>query len=185
MLSSLLLAMPAAPAPPRVVFADVYAEHGAFVWRSLRRLGVREADIEDVCQEAFVVAHRKLGDFREGSMRAWLFAIALRVASDYRKRAHIRTEVALDLAMEPWAAAEQPRQIDRARAKAWLEAILASLEEDKRVVFIAYELEEMPMKDVAAAAGCPLQTAYSRLHAARAHVTSAIARLQKRERSEA
>ena len=185
MLSSLLLAMPAAPAPPRVVFADVYAEHGAFVWRSLRRLGVREADIEDVCQEAFVVAHRKLGDFREGSMRAWLFAIALRVASDYRKRAHIRTEVALDEVMEPWAAAEQPRQIDRARAKAWLEAILASLEEDKRVVFIGYELEEMPMKDVAAAAGCPLQTAYSRLHAARAHVTSAIARLQKRERSEA
>ena len=34
-------------------------------------------------------------------------------------------------------------------------------------MFVLFELEELSMKEVAEACGCPLQTAYSRLHAAR------------------
>ena len=70
----------------------------------------------------------------------------------------------------------------RARARALLEAILATLDEDKRAVFVAYELESMAMADVAAALGCPVQTAYTRLHAAREHVSGAIERWKRKER---
>lgn len=49
--------------PTALAFAQVYEQHAALVWRSLRRLGVREADLEDVTEEVFVVVHRKLPGF--------------------------------------------------------------------------------------------------------------------------
>ena len=48
-----------------------------------------------------------------------------------------------------------------------VESLLACLDEDKRAVFVLYELEGFSMKEVAEIVSCPLQTAYSRLHAAR------------------
>ncbi len=166
-----------AKAPP---FAEVYALHAAFMWRSLRRLGVREGDVEDACQEAFLVIHRKLGEFRGDALRAWLFAIALRVASDYRKRAHIRRELVTDDAPEQTVPETQTFQLDRARARMILDHILSSLDDDKRAVFVAHELEEMPMAEIAAALECPLPTAYSRLRAAREDVVSGIERWKRR-----
>ena len=162
-------------------FAQLYAAHAAFVWRSLRRLGAREADVEDVSQEVFVIAHRRLVELRYGSPRAWLFAIVLRVASDYRKRAYVRREVQQETG-EPSIAETQSAYIDRAREWAFLQSVLAALEEDKRAIFVGYELEGMSMKDLAAALDCPVQTAYSRLHAAREHVTAAIERWHRRSR---
>ena len=76
-----------------VAFSELYRENVAFVWRSLRRLGVSERDVDDVCQEVFVIVHRKLSTFdATAAMRTWLFGIARRVAADHRKRAHVRRE---------------------------------------------------------------------------------------------
>jgi len=165
---------------PLPAFADVYAKHAAFVWRSMRRLGVRPGDIEDTCQQVFLVVHAKLGDFRGGSLRAWLFAIAARVASDYRKRAFVRREVTGDDLPEVSVPEVQTCAIERGQALALLDAILADLDDDKRAVFMLFELEQMPMQEVAAAVGCPLQTAYTRLHAARDQVNAAIERSRKK-----
>lgn len=165
--------------PSRLVFAEVYAKEAAFVWRSMRRLGVRPGDIEDTCQEVFLVVHAKLGDFREGSLRAWLFAIAARVASDYRRRAFVRREVTEEDVPEVPVPEAQTAAIERAQAVALLDSILESLDDDKRAVFMLFELEQLPMQEVAAAVGCPLQTAYTRLHSAREHVSAAIQRWKK------
>jgi RNA polymerase sigma-70 factor (ECF subfamily) len=159
----------------------VYAEHAAFMWRSLQRLGVRPGDVEDLCQEAFLVVHKRLGEFRGSAIRPWLFAIALRVAADYRKRAHVRRELVTDDAPELVVPETQTAGLDRARARALLDSILAALDDEKRAVFILYELEEMPMADIAAALDCPTQTAYSRLRAAREEVQAAIGRWKRRE----
>jgi RNA polymerase sigma-70 factor, ECF subfamily len=173
--TDVLLATVDAPHAP-LVFADVYAKHAAFVWRSMRRLGVRPGDVEDTCQEAFLVVHAKLGDFTGGSVRAWLFAIAARVASDYRRRAFVRRE-ATDVEVPEIAVPEsQTGTVERAQAAALLGTILAGLDDDKRDVFILFELEQMPMQEVAAAVGAPLQTAYTRLHAAREIVSAQIER---------
>lgn len=166
-------------------FSVVYRDNAAFVWRSLRRLGVRPADVEDVCQDVFVVVHAKLGDFYGGSIRAWLFAIAVRVAADYRKRAFMKRETSEADHSEPATLPEQADALEKKEAVAMLEAILASLDDEKRSVFILFELEQMPMTEVARALDCPVQTAYSRLHAAREHVTSAVARWQKRSLAQA
>lgn len=161
------------------VFAAVYREHAAFVWRSLRRLGVREADAEDVAQDVFLVVHKKLAEFRGERMKSWIFAIAVRVAADYRKRAYVRNEITEPPAIEPSTGETQTATLDRERAIVLLESVLAALDDDKRAVFIAYELEGLPMAEIAASLDCPLQTAYSRLHAAREQIRLSIERWKR------
>lgn len=165
---------------PPPVFADVYAAHAQFVWRTVRRLGVRPGDVEDTCQEIFLLVHAKLGDFHGGSIRAWLFAIASRVAADYRKRAFVRHEAIEEPIPEVATPETQSRSLERNEALALLETILAGLDDEKRAVFVLFELEQMPMQEIALAVGCPLQTAYTRLHTARDQVHAAIERHRKR-----
>jgi RNA polymerase sigma-70 factor (ECF subfamily) len=162
--------------PAALSTAQVFEEHVSFAWRVLRRLGIAEADADDVCQEVFVVVHRKLPHFAgESSVRTWVYGICLRVASDHKRLAHVRREVATDV---PPEGSVDPVQEDTAalrQACARLDAILDTLDDTKRAVFVLYELEELTMADVALAIGCPLQTAYSRLHAARRAVEAAVA----------
>jgi RNA polymerase sigma-70 factor, ECF subfamily len=147
----------------------------------LRRLGVQESDVEDVCQEVFVVVHRRLPEFEgRSALRTWVYGICVRAASDYRKRAHRRRELVTDDPPEQVAKEDAHRDLASREARKLLDGILAELDDDKRAVFVLYEIESLPMNDVAEAVGCPLQTAYSRLHAARAHVATAAKRLQER-----
>src|SRR5690349_24003424 len=75
----------------------VFDEHARYVIRTLRHLGIKEADVEDVAQEVFVTVHRKLHEFEGRSkLRTWLYAICLRVASDHRRRAYVVRERATD-----------------------------------------------------------------------------------------
>jgi RNA polymerase sigma-70 factor, ECF subfamily len=158
-------------------FAAVFREHAPYVWRVLRRLGVREADTEDMCQEVFVVVHRKLPEFEgRSSLQTWIYGICVRVASDHRRRAHVRREQPTDAVPEERRSAPQLHELEREQARAMLDQALALLDDDKRAVFVLYEIEELEMKLVAEAVGCPLQTAYSRLHAARKKVAEAIER---------
>lgn len=167
----------------RPTFEEVFAEHAPFVWRALRRLGVREADVEDVAQEVFLVVHRRLGSFRgQSTVRTWVYGICLRVASEHRRRPHVAREQPTDDPPEGAAPAEQDVELDRRRALAWLDGVLDGLDDDKRAVFVLFEIEQIPMVEVAAAAGCPLQTAYARLYAARRHVEAAARREQARWR---
>jgi RNA polymerase sigma-70 factor (ECF subfamily) len=174
MLLATLLATNASP-----TVGDVFREHAAFVWRALRRLGVHESDVEDVAQEVFVVVHRKLAEFEgRSSLRTWLYGICVRTTSDYRKRARMKHEVVTEEPPEQQAPAAQHEQLAMRQARALLDRILDELDEDKRAVFVLYEIEQLTMNEVAQAVGCPLQTAYSRLHAARRQVEESVKRIQ-------
>src|SRR6188768_4247016 len=71
----------------------IFDEHARYVIRTLRHLGIQEADVEDVAQEVFVTVHRKLAEFEGRSkLRTWLYGICLRVASDHRRRAYVVRE---------------------------------------------------------------------------------------------
>lgn len=155
----------------------VFDEHGRYVWRTLRHLGVAEAEIPDVCQEVFLTVHRKLSGFEgRSSLRTWLYGICIRVAADHRRRAYVRHERAT---AEPVADAgertghEPDSRVEQRRA---VQALLESLDPEKREVVVLYEVEGFSMKEVAEIVGCPLQTAYSRLHAARELMLAALKR---------
>jgi RNA polymerase sigma-70 factor (ECF subfamily) len=100
-------------------------------------------------------------------LRTWLYGICLRVASDYRRRAHIRRERAVADPARDLAEPEERAPDAQVQARAELRALLDELDEDKRAVVVLYEIEGFSMKEVAEILDCPLQTAYSRLHAAR------------------
>jgi RNA polymerase sigma-70 factor, ECF subfamily len=170
--------LPPAPAAGGLpTFDQVFFENAPYVCRALRRLGVRAADVEDVAQEVFLVVHRKLGTFQgRSSVRTWLYGISIRSASEYRRRPYQQEEELVDRVPDRGARATQDTELDRQRALALLDAALDKLDADKRAVFVLYELEEMAMAEVAEAVGCPLQTAYSRLYAARKIVEAAMQR---------
>lgn len=160
---------------PTLDFDHVFAESTPFVWRVLGRLGVASADVADVCQEVFLVVHRRRDDYDGRPVRAWIYGICVRLAADYRKRAFRRHErLALELP-EPSMPPPQMRALELRRARARLERVLAELDDGMREVFVLYELEELTMSEVARIVECPLQTAYSRLHAARRAVRAAFA----------
>src|SRR5882672_9010889 len=76
-----------APEASGVIFDEVYEAHFDFVWRSVRRLGVDEFGVEDVVQEVFFTAHRRLGEFEgRSSVRTWLFAIVVHLVRHYRRK---------------------------------------------------------------------------------------------------
>ena len=158
-------------------FNAIVEQHGPYLWRVLRRLGVRTSDIEDVWQETFIVVHRKLDSFEgRAKLRTWISAIAVRVASDYRNRAHRRREQATDEIPDEGAPANQDTELITKERRALLDRLLTTLKPDQREVLVLYEFAELPMAEVAEAVGCPLQTAYSRLHAARKTLESAARR---------
>src|SRR5262249_37551686 len=65
-------------------------EHHDFLWRSLRRLGLAEAHVDDAAQHVWLVISRKLSEIRVGGERAYLFGVAMRVASNARRVASRR-----------------------------------------------------------------------------------------------
>jgi len=156
----------------------VYRDHVSYVWRSLKHLGVQDADIEDVAHDVFLVVARKLEGFEErSSLKTWIYGICLRTAADYRGRAFRRREVAVDelpeLAQRS-AMPEQERELAGKRQRNRLLELLDGLSQEQREVFVLYEVEELTMREVAEVLACPLQTAYSRLHAARRNLREAL-----------
>jgi RNA polymerase sigma-70 factor (ECF subfamily) len=162
-------------APPLPDFEEVFTTHGRFVWRALRYLGVGESDLDDACQEVFLVVHRRLADFQgRSSLRSWVYGIALRVASDYRKSAFVRRRSSAEVTPE----AAPASALGQAEARQLLQRALDTLDEDKRAVLVLHELEGFSIPEVAELLGCPVPTAYTRLHAALERVERELRRSQ-------
>lgn len=164
---------------------QLFRELGPYVWRVMRRMGMSEAEADDLCQEVFLTAHRKRHEFEgRSTIKTWLYGIAIRVASDHRRRAHVRRE---DLMAElpelnAAGAADQAEMLDQLRARHLLDQVLASLDEVRRVTFVLYEVEDLPLRRIAEIMEVPLQTVYSRLKSARKHVEEAFQRALAPER---
>ena len=150
-------------------------EHGRFVWRVLRHHGVPERQLEDFSQEVFIVILRKFGGFeRRSALRTWIYGICRNVAADARRRQRRKPEILTDAPPELAAPEGQTDALARSHAAGQLRLALAQLADGTRMVFVLYEIESMPMIDVAASVGCNLSTAYSRLYAARKHIRTAL-----------
>jgi RNA polymerase sigma-70 factor (ECF subfamily) len=168
-------------------FERVFSEHSAFAWRVLARHGVREADLEDVCQEVFMVVLKALPGFEgRSSIRTWIYGICRRVAANQRKRAMNRRETLAEdvesIADDGPAEAEAFAALAQKQSLELLDGLLERLPAAQREVFVLYEVEELTMREVAEALDCPLDTAFSRLYAARRTLDAALKRLRAQRR---
>ena len=119
-----------------VEVSRIVRENGVFVWRTLRRLGVRDADVDDVCQEVFVVVNRKLVEFEpRASIKSWLYGICVRTAAAHRRKASVRHEVPAESPDQEATALGPDESLEHREAIAMIDRALGTLDDDKREVF--------------------------------------------------
>jgi RNA polymerase sigma-70 factor, ECF subfamily len=156
-----------------VTFEALYDEYYAFVARTVRRLGVAEHAVEDVCQEAFVVVYRRMHEFEgRAKIKTWVYRITANVVANQnraqrRKAPHQRSGARVDpeeLAIStpgPEATARQTQAAHLARN------ILMNMSEPKRMAFVLVELEGMSYGEAGAALNETFDTVRARVRAAR------------------
>src|SRR5690242_14044355 len=157
----------------------VFEEHADHVGNSLRRLGVRDADIPDLVQEVFVVVHRILPDYDpERPMWPWIFGVVYRTAAAYRRKAF--REVLDDGALTA-ERADSSVNLDEAirqdQDRALVQKALQYVELHRRAVFVMAEFDDVSVPEIAVALGIGVNTAYSRLRLARKDFHEAASRL--------
>src|SRR5262249_28075975 len=143
----------------RPSFEAVYDEHFALVWRTARRLGVPDAIVDDAVQEVFLVVHRRLDQFEgRSSLKTWICAIVARVASDARralrrKSPHARSaDAAVDAdTIADERAGDPYERTEKSEGVRLLHRLLDELDDDKRVVLVLAELEQMSVPEIAEA----------------------------------
>jgi len=172
----------------RPTFAEIYEASFAFAWRTARRLGTPEANLDDVVQEIFMVAHRRRDDFEgRSSLKTWLYGIVFNVVRAHRRELGAKHPHALhaerradpDIVVD---AADGPHErAAKSEAARFIEWFLEGLDDDRREVFVLVELEQLSAPEIAALLGVPLNTVYSRLRLARLEFSKAVARHRARD----
>jgi RNA polymerase sigma-70 factor (ECF subfamily) len=157
---------PTPVAAPRL--ADALARHFALVWRSLRRFGIPESDVDDATQLAFMTLAGRLADVVPGSERAFLLGTAARIAANQRRKSARRPEVLTPDLDERHTGAPNPEEAMLVKQRReLLDRGLERLPLEQRTVFVLFELEGFSLPEIALDLGIPLGTATSRLRRAR------------------
>ncbi len=149
--------------------------HGPYAGRTLRYLGVREADIDDLLQEVFVVVHRRLHEYEPRQrFESWLRVICVNVVRNYRRSERRRPIVSMAEPPEDAMPGGQEENLERTQMRRTLLRLLDALPDEQRLVVVLSDIEELSVKEIAEIAGCPMKTVYSRLYAARTTLRAAM-----------
>jgi len=150
----------------------VYRLHAADVSRWIRQLS-RHDDVSDLLHEVFVVAKRRSADFRgDASVRTWLYAIAVRVVSGWRRKQRLRRL----FFREPMHDETVPEAIEPTtpfsvvasrRATQAVNRVLDGLSERDRTLIVLFELEGMNAAEIQAVLGLSPNGVWVGLHRAR------------------
>jgi len=158
-----------------------YDAHFDYVWRSLRRLGVRESALDDATQEVFVVALRRSGQFEgRSSIRTWLFGIALNRSRELARSERRRAEDELPDYLPDVSEPDQEQRAMDTQALRLVYHALDELTEERRALLIMAEVEEMTAAEIAELLSIPVNTVYSRIRLARRDFEAALKRVRAR-----
>ena len=161
-------------------FRALYRGEFGFVWSAAQHLGVPSGLVDEVVQDVFLTAYRRLDHLRfEVSPRAWLFGVTRRVAFRYRRgaaRRARRMQSFAELGREV-SGAPQQRHDDAQQ----LGQLLAGLGEGNRAVWELTEILGMSAPEIASELRLPLNTVYSRLRLARQQLSQRVAQAEALE----
>ncbi len=156
----------AAQAGDLVAFERLYRDNERRIFALCLRMACDAALAEELTQEVFVRAWRKLGSFRgESAFSSWLYPLAVNVALSERRsrrRRDARVFATEDpLALEPMPKMPAPEQgVDLAKA-------LAGLPQGARAVFVLHDVEGRTHEEIATLLGVAAGTSKAQLHRAR------------------
>jgi RNA polymerase sigma-70 factor (ECF subfamily) len=160
-------------------------DHFDFIARSLRRLGLPESEVDDAVQTVFLLAASKVDDIEPAREKAFLFGVAVRIASEARRARRRRDARETAAAATLVSETETPEQIASARqARALLDEILEAMPLEVRIVFALFELEAMKTVQIAKMLEIPQGTVASRLRRGREIFHEHAERLRRKAQSE-
>ncbi|MFO0592379.1 MAG: RNA polymerase sigma factor [Polyangiaceae bacterium] len=165
----------------RKAFSAFIERHWARMYKCAFTTSGNGAAAEDALQEAFLAVWRHAADFRGGSARAWLFAIA-RSAACHEIRRHVGEPSSL-LSLEDlgsaagWGDASSGERLlrgieDRER----VQKALAALSAEDQDALLLLDVEELQAEEAACALGIGVGAMKSRLHRARLRLMAELSK---------
>ena len=151
-------------------FEEVYKAHAGKLFSVACRMLGNPADAEDLLQEIFLSAHRKLDGFRgESALGTWLYRLATNHCLDYLRSRTARTNQLTDALDDERGQFEPGRGglAERSITKMDLERALAQLPEGCRAAFVLHDVQGLEHREVAEALGIAEGTSKSQVHKAR------------------
>ena len=171
----------AIPSTDQARLAELVNAHFRVVWRTLRRLGLNEADSDDGAQQVFLIVAHKLDVIVPGKERSFLVGVSYRVAANTRRAVEKHRHEPFGPEHGSHGSIENPEQLlERRQTRALLDEVLETMPLPQRSVFVLFELEGMTTPEIAESLELPLGTAASRLRRARELFLKESKRVQSR-----
>jgi RNA polymerase sigma-70 factor, ECF subfamily len=174
-------ARPAA-APPPLAIGDLFRAHAESVHRWAARLGGPGVDADDVVQEVFLLAQRRLPEFRGAAkIETWLYRITERMVKKQRfspwrlrlRRLLLGRDDERPNAMRP-SPLTPLDALEKREATRLVYAALASLPEKQRRAVIFYEIDGLSGEQIAELTGIKLATVWVHLHRGRERFSASL-----------
>jgi RNA polymerase sigma-70 factor (ECF subfamily) len=150
-------------------FALLYRRHSAFALTLSIRIQGNATDVEDIVHDAFLRAHARLGELRDGAaFRAWLGSIVVRLVRTRMRRRRLlgalglNTPDPVDLDAIASPAADSETRVLLAQVY----ALLQTLPADERIAWTLRHIERHGLEAVAELTECSLATAKRRIQRA-------------------
>lgn len=151
-------------------FEQIYRAHSGRLYSVAYRMVGNAADAEDLLQDIFLAAHRKLDSFRgDSALGTWLYRLATNLCLDHLRSRGTRSSALTDPLDEEIGLADVRSRglAERTVTRMDLERALARLPEGCRAAFVLHDIEGLEHREVADALGIAEGTSKSQVHKAR------------------
>ena len=146
----------------------LYDRHFPDVERLVASLGIVDAEADDICQEIFVIIYKNLSRFRgEARLSTWIYRLTTREAIRFARRRRLLRGLAELFARDRQSAPRADWSESVAGRRHYLRQLLDRLPPERRLALVLYEIEGVPVSEIARISDCAENTVWTRLHRAR------------------
>ncbi len=165
-------------------FETLYRQHATRLYNLASRMIGANGEADDLLQDIFLLAYRKIGSFRgESSLGTWLYRLAMNHCLDVLRNRQTRMGQQTDSLDEPDATpVTSPVPVLSAVSRIDLERAIAALPPACRAAFLLHDVEGFGHQEVGAMLGVSEGTSKSQVHKARLRIRGYLAEGLKKKR---
>ena len=158
-------------------FEALYRQHATRLYNLASRMLGTRGEADDLLQDIFLLAYRKIGSFRgESSLGTWLYRLAMNHCLDVLRNRQTRMGMQTDSLDEPDAApVASPVPLVGAVSRIDLERGIETLPPACRAAFLLHDVEGFGHQEVGAMLGISDGTSKSQVHKARMRIRAYLA----------
>lgn len=152
-------------------FEALYRQHATRLYNLASRMSGADSDADDLLQDIFLLAYRKVGSYRgESSLGTWLYRLAMNYCLDVLRNRQTRMSQVTDSMDEPDAAPVAQAPALSAVSRIDLERAIEALPPACRAAFLLHDVEGFGHQEVADILGVSEGTSKSQVHKARLRI---------------